>query len=70
MSFINNLRNQQNSLVATPAVVTQPVLQGVPADGLAATFREPNRFNASINNQFGIPNPSLARHQLERNYRG
>ena len=70
MSFINNLKSQQNSVVTTPAVVAQPILQSVPTDGLAATFREPNRFNALLNRQFGTPNPSLARQQLERNYRG
>lgn len=70
MSFIANLQRQQNSAVRTPAIVPQQVLPGAAMDGLAATFRDPNRFNAPINNQFGVPNPSLVRNQLERNYRG
>lgn len=70
MSFIANLQRQRNNVAATPVVASQAILPNAAMDGLAATFRDPNRFSAPINNQFGVPNPSLVRHQLERNYRG
>jgi hypothetical protein len=70
MSFIADLQRQRNNSAASPVVVPQTRLQGATMDGLAATFRDPNRFNVPMNSQFAIPNPALARNSLERNYRG
>jgi hypothetical protein len=71
MSFIENLQRQQrNAPAVTPVVQPQPVTVVLPEDGLAATFRDPNRFNSAINPQFAAPDPSLMRYQTQRNYRG
>lgn len=70
MSFIGNLQQQQRNSVATPAVVPRYIAPEPQVDGLAATFRDPNRFNAPLNRQFSIPTPAMSRQQLTPQYRG
>lgn len=70
MSFIASLQRQRNNSAATPVALPQRPVAGAAPEGLASTFRDPNRFNTPVTKQFSTTEPTLARQQLLFGYRG